>query len=84
MTPLTLRSSPSDVFLRKDVASNFIEITLRHWCSPVNLLYIFRTPSGKDTSGWLLLNLKSTIFTAFNKKRTRGDFPGDILEYIFQ
>ena len=24
--------------------SNFIEITLRHGCSPLNLLYIFRTP----------------------------------------
>ena len=24
--------------------SNFIEITLRHECSPVNLLHIFRTP----------------------------------------
>ena len=26
------------------VASNFIEITLQHGCSPVNLLHIFRTP----------------------------------------
>ena len=24
--------------------SNFIEITLRHGCSPVNLLHIFKTP----------------------------------------
>ena len=24
--------------------SNFIETTLRHGCSPVNLLHIFRTP----------------------------------------
>ena len=36
--------------------SNFIEITLRHGCSPVNLLYIFRTPFYKNTSGELLLN----------------------------
>ena len=34
---------------------NFIEITLRHGCSPVNLLHIFRTPFLKNTSGWLLL-----------------------------
>ena len=34
---------------------NFIEITLRHGCSPVNLLHIFRTPFTKNTSGWLLL-----------------------------
>ena len=32
-----------------------IEITLRHGCSPVNLLHIFRTPFHKSTSGRLLL-----------------------------
>ena len=26
---------------------NFIEIALRHGCSPVNLLHIFRTPFSK-------------------------------------
>ena len=35
--------------------SNFIEITLRHGCSPVNLLHIFRTPFAKNTSGRQLL-----------------------------
>ena len=35
---------------------NFIEITLRHGCSRVNLLHIFRIPFSKNTSGWLLLN----------------------------
>ena len=35
----------------------FIEITLRHKCSPVNLLHIFRTPFLKNASGWLLLIL---------------------------
>ena len=34
---------------------NFIEITLRYGCSPVNLLHIFRTPFYKNTSGGLLL-----------------------------
>ena len=29
--------------------SNFIQITLRHGCSPVFLLHIFRTPFTKDT-----------------------------------
>ena len=37
------------------VASNFIEITLSHGCSPVNLQHIFRTHFPKNTSGWLLL-----------------------------
>ena len=29
--------------------------SLRHGCSPVNLLHIFRTPFSKNTSGGLLL-----------------------------
>ena len=37
------------------VASNFIEIALRHGCSPVNLLDIFRTLFPKNISGGLLL-----------------------------
>ena len=37
------------------VASNFIEIALRHGCSPVNLLHIFRTPFLRNTSELLLL-----------------------------
>ena len=36
--------------------SNFIEITLRHGCSPRNLLHILRTPFLKNTSERLLLN----------------------------
>ena len=36
-------------------ASNFIEIILRHGCSSVNLLRIFRTPFLKNTPGWLFL-----------------------------
>ena len=36
---------------------NFIEIALRHGCSPVNLLHIFRTPFSRNTTGCLLLNL---------------------------
>ena len=37
---------------------NFIEIALRHGCSPVNSLHIFRTPfPSRNTSGWLLLNI---------------------------
>ena len=39
----------------KKLQSNFIETTLRHGCSPVNLLNIFRKPFYKNTSGGLLL-----------------------------
>ena len=35
---------------------NFIEIALRHGCSHVNLLHIFRTPFYKGTFGRLLPN----------------------------
>ena len=38
--------------------NNVIEITPRHRCSPVNLLRIYRTPSTKNTSGWLFLSLE--------------------------
>ena len=37
---------------------NFIEITFRHACSPVNLLRIFRTPFPKNTPGGLNLSVK--------------------------
>ena len=43
------------------VVNNFIEITLRHGCSPVNLLHIFRPPFPKNTSGGLLLNSAQMI-----------------------
>ena len=38
-----------------NLQSKFIEIALRHRCSPVHLLYIFRKPFPRNTSGWLLL-----------------------------
>ena len=42
--------------------SIFIENTLRHGCSHVDLLHIFRTPFPKNSSGWLLLNIITKIF----------------------
>ena len=36
---------------------NFIEITFRHECSPVNWLHFFRTPFLKNSTGGLLLFL---------------------------
>ena len=35
----------------------FLETTLRHGFSPINLMHIFRIPFLKNTSGWLLLHL---------------------------
>ena len=42
---------------------NFIEIKLRHGCSPANLLHIFRTLFCKNTSGRLLLLFVPLHFT---------------------
>ena len=41
---------------------NFIEIALRHGCSPVNLLHVLRTPFPKHTSGGLLSQHQSHSF----------------------
>ena len=41
--------------------TNFIEIALRHGCSPVNLLHIFRTSFSRNTSGWLLLDFELLV-----------------------
>ena len=52
--------------------SNFVEITLQHGCSPVNLLHIFTTPFPRNTSGWLP-NLFLMILSG-NKKTQRTWF----------
>ena len=41
---------------------NFFEIALRHGCSPLNLLHIFRTLFLKTTSGGLLLSVATFAF----------------------
>ena len=46
--------------------SNFIEITLQHGCSPVNLLHIFRKFFLKNTSEVLLLISDGAKFKNFN------------------
>ena len=51
-----------------DLQSNFIEIALRHGCSPVNLLHIFRTPFPKNTPGWLLLSIPNSFGRKVDKE----------------
>ena len=46
---------PCRCAISKKLQSNFIEITRRYGCSPVNLLHVFRTRFYKNTSGCLLL-----------------------------
>ena len=56
--------------------NNFIEITLRHGCCPVNLLHIFRTPFYKNISGWLLVYIfpESKVYLAFSQAVTTNIF----------
>ena len=58
---------------RSTMKKNFIEITLQHGCSPVNLLHIFRTPFPKNTSGRLLLNGKFYTQLIFCYKKLQNE-----------
>ena len=46
---------PCQSVISVKLQSNFLEITLRHGCSPVNLLHIFKTPFPKNSSERQLL-----------------------------
>ena len=50
-----MEEHPCPIVISKKLQSNFIEITFWHGFSPVNLLYILRTPFPKSTYGRLLL-----------------------------
>ena len=41
--------------------SKFIEIGIRHGCSPVNMLHIFRKPFPRNTPGWLVLTFSILV-----------------------
>ena len=49
------REHPCQSLILIKLQANVIDITLRHGCSPVNLLHIFRTAFPKNTPGWLFL-----------------------------
>ena len=55
------REDPCRSKISIKLQSNFIEITLRHGCSPVNLLHIFRIPFPRNTSGRFLLKNSQQI-----------------------
>ena len=59
------REHPRRSVISINLISNFIEITLRYGCCPVNLLHIFRTPFLKNTSGRLLPYHVNTTFWDF-------------------
>ena len=53
----------------KYVQSNFIKITLRHECSPVNLLHIFRASVFNNISGRPHLEQRLFVFSLLEFKR---------------
>ena len=46
--------------------SNFIEITLRYGCSPINFLHIFRIPFPNNTYGGLLLKVHNSMISVMD------------------
>ena len=48
----------------------YAEIALRHGLSPVNLMNIFRTPSSKNTSGGLFLDMEDHQIKSFCDRRS--------------
>ena len=48
--------------------SSFIEMTLRHVCSPVNLLHIFRTPFTRKPLGVSFCNIDKLIVWCISAK----------------
>ena len=57
------KRTPMPKCVSTKLQSNFIEIILRHGCSPVNLQHVFRTTFPKNTSEGLLL--KFQVFRRF-------------------
>ena len=49
----------------RKTTSYFIKTELRHGCSPVNSMHIFRTPLHKNNSRWLLLFWSSLLFQRY-------------------
>ena len=66
-----------------NLQSNFTEIALRQECFPVNLLYIFRTPFPKNTSGWLLMgkSFRRVSQFAWLSQKNRFVFVGQIFHF---
>ena len=63
---------------------DFIEITLLHGCSPVNLLHIFRAPFYKNTSEWLLLLIKTIIPAVLDKMLSWEYFTAIFLQFSWK
>ena len=76
---------PSRSVISIKLLCSFIEITLWHVCSPVNLLHIFWTLFYKKTSGGLLLNYIKTdiFFRIFRPGRRKESFLKTNIFYFY-
>ena len=82
---------PCRSVIPKEMQSNFIEITLWHVCSPVNLLQVFRTHFHKNTYEALLVavflvlivNSKGGSEFQENYVGSYSNFPGDVTKTSF-
>ena len=61
------REHPCQSGISKKFLYNYSEITLRHGCSPVNLLHIFKTTFLNNTSGRLFLSIEILWIISYNK-----------------
>ena len=59
-----------------------LQITLRHGCSPVNALHIFRTVFPKNTSGGLLLEGKTQISKSYISHSVNSGTKEEEVEYL--
>ena len=73
------REHPCRSVISIKLQSNIIEITLPHGCSPVNLLHIFRTPFPRNTSGWLLLIRRTTLYLSQIHKNCKSQWQNDLI-----
>ena len=89
-----IREHPCRSVISIKLQRNFIEIKLRHRCSPVNLLHIFRKPFHNNTSGglflkWRLLqlcniSLKGWEGHQYEAEETSIEFPHSIQKRIMK
>ena len=66
------RKTPTPKCDFNNLFNNFIEITLGHGCSPVNLLHIFRTSFLKNTSSVSAHNAANNLTSGFDNLFASG------------
>ena len=76
------REHPCQRVISIQLLCNFIEVALRHGCSPVTLLHIFRRPFLKNTSWWLLLKSPYSVWIWEVRTRKKSGFPAG--SYMFK